>query len=69
MAVIVVMLLSCLAYLALGSSSARVINWILGYVTPEAVNYRLLTRFSHSFCTAAGMLYVSSSLYTVVLLG
>lgn len=29
MAVIVVMLLSCLAYLALGSSSAKVLNWIL----------------------------------------
>jgi amino acid transporter len=29
MAVIVVMLLSCLAYLALGSSSAEVLNWIL----------------------------------------
>ncbi|OQE90695.1 hypothetical protein PENNAL_c0011G04373 [Penicillium nalgiovense] len=32
MAVIVVMLLSCLAYLALGSSSAEVINWILRFV-------------------------------------
>lgn len=32
MAVIVVMLLSCLAYLALGSSSAKVLNWILKYV-------------------------------------
>ncbi|KAL4928486.1 amino acid permease/ SLC12A domain-containing protein [Aspergillus undulatus] len=32
MAVIVVMLLSCLAYLALGSSSAKVLNWILKLV-------------------------------------
>ncbi|CAP85750.1 Pc20g04210 [Penicillium rubens Wisconsin 54-1255] len=31
MAVIVVMLLSCLAYLALGSSSAEVLNWILKF--------------------------------------
>jgi amino acid transporter len=29
MAVIVVMLLSCLAYLALGSGSAKVLSWIL----------------------------------------
>ncbi|OQD71062.1 hypothetical protein PENPOL_c001G05294 [Penicillium polonicum] len=33
MAVIVVMLLSCLAYLALGSSSAKVLNWILNFCT------------------------------------
>ncbi|KAL6231033.1 hypothetical protein BDW75DRAFT_233944 [Aspergillus navahoensis] len=33
MAVIVVMLLSCFAYLALGSSSARVVNWILNFCT------------------------------------
>ncbi|KAJ5830607.1 uncharacterized protein N7525_008860 [Penicillium rubens] len=33
MAVIVVMLLSCLAYLALGSSSAEVLNWILNFCT------------------------------------
>ncbi|KAL5334342.1 amino acid permease/ SLC12A domain-containing protein [Aspergillus crustosus] len=33
MAVIVVMLLSCLAYLALGSSSAQVLNWILNFCT------------------------------------
>lgn len=32
MAVIVVMLLACLAYLALGSSSAKVLNWILKFV-------------------------------------
>ncbi|KAJ6178777.1 hypothetical protein N7519_009238 [Penicillium mononematosum] len=33
MAVIVVMVLSCLAYLALGSSSAEVLNWILNFCT------------------------------------
>lgn len=33
LAVIVVMLLSCLAYLALGSSSAIVLNWILNFCT------------------------------------
>ncbi|KAL3466699.1 amino acid permease/ SLC12A domain-containing protein [Aspergillus heterothallicus] len=33
MAVIVVMLLSCLAYLALGSSSAQVLDWILNFCT------------------------------------
>ncbi|KAJ5584726.1 uncharacterized protein N7459_004526 [Penicillium hispanicum] len=33
MAVIVVMLLACLAYLALGSSSAKVLNWILNFAT------------------------------------
>ncbi|KAL4913701.1 amino acid permease/ SLC12A domain-containing protein [Aspergillus aurantiobrunneus] len=33
MGVIVVMLLSCLAYLALGSSSANVLNWILNFCT------------------------------------
>ncbi|KAL4810346.1 amino acid permease/ SLC12A domain-containing protein [Aspergillus unguis] len=33
MAVIVVMALSCLAYLALGSSSANVLNWILNFCT------------------------------------
>ncbi|WRT65955.1 uncharacterized protein IL334_002906 [Kwoniella shivajii] len=32
-AVIVVMLLSCLAYMALGSSSAKVLNWILNFCT------------------------------------
>ena len=32
MAVIVVMLLSCLLYLALGSGSAKVLNWILKLV-------------------------------------
>ncbi|WVQ79666.1 hypothetical protein IAT38_001766 [Cryptococcus sp. DSM 104549] len=31
--VIMVMLLSCLAYLALGSSSAKVLNWILNFCT------------------------------------
>ncbi|TYJ56746.1 hypothetical protein B9479_002516 [Cryptococcus floricola] len=31
--VIVVMLLSCLAYLALGSTSAKVLNWILNFCT------------------------------------
>ncbi|OCF41832.1 amino acid transporter [Kwoniella heveanensis CBS 569] len=31
--VITVMLLSCLAYLALGSSSAKVLNWILNFCT------------------------------------
>ncbi|WVQ65195.1 uncharacterized protein L199_003368 [Kwoniella botswanensis] len=31
--VILVMLLSCLAYLALGSSSAKVLNWILNFCT------------------------------------
>ncbi|KAK5027183.1 hypothetical protein LTR13_009578 [Exophiala sideris] len=33
MAVIVVMLLSCLAYLALGSGSAKVLSWILNFCT------------------------------------
>ncbi|KIR57657.1 hypothetical protein I312_106766 [Cryptococcus bacillisporus CA1280] len=33
LAVIVVMLLSCLAYLALGSTSAMVLNWILNFCT------------------------------------
>ncbi|KAL2860296.1 amino acid permease/ SLC12A domain-containing protein [Aspergillus pseudodeflectus] len=33
MAVIVVMTLSCLAYLALGSSSAQVLDWILNFCT------------------------------------
>jgi amino acid transporter len=33
LAVIVVMLLSCLAYLALGSSSSTVLNWILNFCT------------------------------------
>ncbi|KAL2868401.1 amino acid permease/ SLC12A domain-containing protein [Aspergillus lucknowensis] len=33
MAVLIVMLLSCLAYLALGSSSAQVLNWILNFCT------------------------------------
>jgi amino acid transporter len=33
MAVVVVMTLSCLAYLALGSSSAKVLNWILNFCT------------------------------------
>ncbi|RJE18743.1 hypothetical protein PHISCL_08917 [Aspergillus sclerotialis] len=33
MAVIVVMLLSCLSYLALGSGSAKVLNWILNFCT------------------------------------
>lgn len=33
MAVIVVMLLACLSYLALGSGSAKVLNWILKSVT------------------------------------
>ncbi|RMJ18276.1 hypothetical protein CDV36_002040 [Fusarium kuroshium] len=37
MAVIVVMLLSCLAYLALGSSSAQVLNWILNFGTAGAM--------------------------------
>lgn len=29
MAVVVVLLLSCLAYLSLGSGTAKVVNWIL----------------------------------------
>ncbi|EAL20972.1 hypothetical protein CNBD5730 [Cryptococcus deneoformans B-3501A] len=33
LAVIVVMLFSCLAYLALGSTSAKVLNWILNFCT------------------------------------
>lgn len=33
MAVIVVMLLSCLAYLALGSGSSKVLSWILNFCT------------------------------------
>ncbi|RSL83681.1 hypothetical protein CEP52_016650 [Fusarium oligoseptatum] len=37
MAVIVVILLSCLAYLALGSSSAQVLNWILNFGTAGAM--------------------------------
>ncbi|KAK7407833.1 hypothetical protein QQX98_010004 [Neonectria punicea] len=37
MAVIVVMLLSCLAYLALGSGSAQVLRWILNFSTAAAM--------------------------------
>ncbi|EWY95049.1 hypothetical protein FOYG_04174 [Fusarium oxysporum NRRL 32931] len=39
MAVIVVILLSCLAYLALGSGSAKVLNWLLNFSTASAMFY------------------------------
>lgn len=39
LAVIVVMLLSCLAYLALGSTSAKVLNWILNFCTAATMLY------------------------------
>jgi amino acid transporter len=39
MAVIVVILLSCLAYLALGSGSAEVLNWLLNFSTASAMFY------------------------------
>jgi amino acid transporter len=37
LAVIVVMLLACLAYLALSSSSAQVLNWILNFSTATTI--------------------------------
>jgi len=37
-AVIVVMLLSCLSFLALGSSSAQVLNWILKRVHSHSLD-------------------------------
>lgn len=37
MAVIVVMLLSCLAYLALGSGSSKVLSWILNFCTAASM--------------------------------
>jgi amino acid permease len=55
-AVIVVMLLGCLAFLALGSTSAKVLNWILKSVpvlNRRELNANVLFR---SFCTAATML-------------
>ncbi|KAL4864670.1 amino acid permease/ SLC12A domain-containing protein [Aspergillus spectabilis] len=59
MAVIVVMLLSCLAYLALGSSSAQVLDWILKLFPVKLVSSWFLSwltlLFSYSFCTAATM--------------
>ena len=39
LAVIVVMLLSCLSYLALGSGSAEVLNWLLNFSTASAMFY------------------------------
>lgn len=58
-AVIVVMLLGCLAYLALNSGTAQVITWILksvfrsGPMLLSCANTNFV-----SFCTAATMLYV-----------
>ncbi|KAG5795449.1 hypothetical protein H9Q69_005498 [Fusarium xylarioides] len=39
MAVTVVILLSCLAYLSLGSGSAKVLNWLLNFSTASAMFY------------------------------
>lgn len=50
LAVIVVMLLSCLAYLALGSTSAMVLNWILNFCTAATMLYVVSSR-SHKLST------------------
>ncbi|KAL2813927.1 amino acid permease/ SLC12A domain-containing protein [Aspergillus cavernicola] len=53
MAVIVVMLLSCLAYLALGSSSAQVLNWILNFCTAATMfNWTVISFTSIRFNAA-----------------
>ncbi|KAL4772091.1 hypothetical protein BDW60DRAFT_207467 [Aspergillus nidulans var. acristatus] len=58
MAVIVVMLLSCLAYLALGSSSVKALNWIPKQYSSDVFLSVLMfadTSCLHSFCIAATM--------------
>lgn len=51
LAVIVVMLLSCLAYLALGSTSAKVLNWILNFCTAATMLYVVSSRSHKLYAT------------------
>lgn len=57
LAVIVVMLLSCLAYLALGSTSAKVLNWILNFCTAATMLYVVSSR-SHKLYTTTMLIII-----------
>ncbi|KAK8845633.1 hypothetical protein IAR55_006349 [Kwoniella newhampshirensis] len=46
LAVITVMLLSCLSYLALGSTSAKVLNWILNFCTAASMMNWMIMSFT-----------------------
>lgn len=51
MAIIVVIVLACLSYLALSSGTAKVLNWILKYIGPFCNSYdtSILTEFPPAF--------------------